>query len=494
MKKITALLYGVLLFLLFPASSFSQAKILETPKEISKFQSTSVAQSGSTFKNTASAKPIKRTNRPIPAQVNINHTGDLIIDAKMASADSWIQIRSIGNSFEIQGISAENTTSQIRTQSNNGFLVNKRLVTGTIVVHGGSGDDWLTIDLSEEDLFKEVVFYGHGQRTLDGDGMSVIGNRSLNAEYIPDSNISGNGVVRTASSTFVFKGLEPIDLSGFGTVFINSPPGNAEILSLDNGFDFATGTIPAVVISGTTNAVAIESMAAWNNTTLVLDVNSGTDSITLNSANNAHSNTNLRLIDGGDTGDVTLINGPVAVNGNFEIIAETLTISDNITAGADIITTSQRNTLVNGGAVVEVSNGAVNMTAGTSPNVGDNFIGIDLNASTIQATGTGTVSLNGNGSNDGTLDGTQGVWVRGNATVTSGDGIIDINGIGGNGANFLFGVRINGTIQSGNGNISLNGTGGNGSGNLNIGILMQSGTVESTGTGSVSLTGMGGTE
>ena len=77
--------------------------------------------------------------------------------------------------------------------------------------------------------------------------------------------------------------------------------------------------------------------------------------------------------------------------------------------------------------------------------------------------------------------------------TTSGN--ITVNGIGGNGTNLNYGIEVDSTISTSSGAVSLTGTGGAGSGISNIGISVF-GTVSSTGTGgglgTVTLSGTGG--
>ena len=162
---------------------------------------------------------------------------------------------------------------------------------------------------------------------------------------------------------------------------------------------------------------------------------------------------------------------------------------------------------------------------------GGTFAGIDVNAASIQATGTGVVTVNGKGGTSGA--GNYGVFVRGGGLIKGGNngvGVMttDVLGTGGNGGTNTHGVDIEpassitsfggdvrvrgfagtsttdnnygvipvngGSITSGgNGNVLVQGTGGTNAGGSNVGVIPhQSGTITSGGTGTVTVTGTGG--
>ncbi|MEG3884415.1 filamentous hemagglutinin N-terminal domain-containing protein, partial [Microcoleus sp. herbarium19] len=129
---------------------------------------------------------------------------------------------------------------------------------------------------------------------------------------------------------------------------------------------------------------------------------------------------------------------------------------------------------------------------GTGGNGIDNNLGISIADSRVKSAG-GNISLTGTGAGTGTNN--DGVNLN-NATVEStstlGNGTVTIAGTGGNGTDNNAGITIDNpsTVRSQNGDINLTGTGkGIGDNNRGIGIL---GLVESTGTGKVTLSGVGG--
>src|SRR5262249_25242005 len=191
-----------------------------------------------------------------------------------------------------------------------------------VIFNTAGGNDTLVMDLSGGTFLKQLVFNGGSQTAGSGDGLRVAGSGTQTATYKPDATTTGNGTVTTSAGTISFTGLEPVDLTGMATATLNLP-GGADVLSVVNGFDLTgPGTNAAIVVSGTSGGVAIESAAFWNNTTVVIDTvtggSDGNDTITINSANNAHNNTNLTISTGTGT-DVVNVNGPVSFAGAVSV-------------------------------------------------------------------------------------------------------------------------------------------------------------------------------
>ncbi|MBE9176914.1 hypothetical protein IQ225_19150, partial [Synechocystis salina LEGE 06155] len=161
---------------------------------------------------------------------------------------------------------------------------------------------------------------------------------------------------------------------------------------------------------------------------------------------------------------------------------------------------------------------------GTGTGADNNGVLITTTGS-ISSNGTGTITVIGRGSPDGTLENNTGVRVDGE--ITSLDGAISITGTGGSGTNTNrgvnvfsggkisstgiatitllgqgsttaknvgnIGVGVGGEITSLDGAISITGTGGSGT-NGNSGIaLFTSAKISSTGTGTITLLGQGST-
>ncbi|MDJ0745970.1 MAG: CHAT domain-containing protein [Xenococcaceae cyanobacterium MO_167.B27] len=248
--------------------------------------------------------------------------------------------------------------------------------------------------------------------------------------------------------------------------------------------------------------------------------------------------------------DITTTGGNITLTGNADNIDAGAVTITNATVNADGGNITIDGT--GGGGEVEINNFGIgifnsqvtsangNITLnGTGGGTGNLSDGIILNdSSTIQSTGTGNISLTGVGASGGQEN--SGIDIRGISAITSVDGDIVLNGTGGSGTitqnegiiltgdstiestgngtisldgtggagtgNNHYGIVIgidpsqedtigsNSRVTSVNGNITLNGTGG-GTGNSNYGIFVNDGgTIESTETGNVSLTGIAGSD
>lgn len=214
-------------------------------------------------------------------------------------------------------------------------------ITGDIVFEGRGGDDVLKVDFSNGNplVGAELQFDG-GSQSLGGagDGLFVVGDGVLNAVYQPDEMTFGDGQIQVGGSSIRFRGLEPVDVSGFATATLTLP-GAADVLTIQDGRDyFAGGINDALRVSGTSGGIAIETAAFWNNTSLVIDtVDSGSDGIdviTVVSASGDHSNTNLQINTGATAGDEIRINGSVNLAGDLSLTSDAIIVNTSaIVAG-----------------------------------------------------------------------------------------------------------------------------------------------------------------
>lgn len=238
-----------------------------------------------------------------------------------------------------------------------------------ITINGSGDDDTLRIDHSAGLVTVSVNFNG----AAGSDLASVKGDDVESAVYTPDATTTGNGIVTVSNAgQLTFTGLEPLDISNMATAVINLPSAN-DVLSISEGFDFATGAIPALVVSGTTDAVTIESVAFFNNGSMVVDTssNDGTDTITLNGASNAHGNGSVAIQTGGTVsdGDIVNVNGNVVVTGDFSVSGAAINLQSDtsISAGGNL---SFGGGTIDGGASLDLTGGNISLTGavgGTTP-------------------------------------------------------------------------------------------------------------------------------
>jgi hypothetical protein len=151
-----------------------------------------------------------------------------------------------------------------------------------------------------------------------------------------------------------------------------------------------------------------------------------------------------------------------------------------------------------------VGAGAATITLnGTGGSGGDNDNGVELTGTkTLVTSVDGDIQINGSGGSGDSR--ARGVFIYNDAQVQStGSAQVTINGTGGIGTFYDYGVEIGdgtsgGQVTSTDGTIAITGTGGGstilGSAGDNFGILVQSGSVISstTGTAAIVLTGLGG--
>lgn len=181
-------------------------------------------------------------------------------------------------------------------------------------------------------------------------------------------------------------------------------------------------------------------------------------------------------------------------------ISLTTTNSDITAAGTGTISlTAARNIALGSGSSLVTANGNLTVSANqqATPTSG-NFIGVDVNGGLIQATGTGTVMVQGKGGTD--VSGFQhGVMVQGGGDILGGtSGLLTVQGTGGasTGSEDI-GVLVTGTgstITSSGGNVQVTGQGGGaGTSDFNYGVRVRNGgQVVGVGSASVTVNGTGG--
>jgi hypothetical protein len=191
-----------------------------------------------------------------------------------------------------------------------------------------------------------------------------------------------------------------------------------------------------------------------------------------------------------DSNIMAFASGKIGLNGTSK-----LAVSG---AGTISLTTAKNialSTTINGNASITSVNGNISLWANQqAPATSGNFIGIDLDGSTIKAAGGGTIIMQGKGGDTGDFQ--YGVQVRNGAKITGGTGGLQITGVGGaspTGAQ-NYGVAVMGmsNVVSAVGPVTVLGTGGTGTGNFNTGVLLlHSGSTIKSISSNVLVTGTG---
>lgn len=201
----------------------------------------------------------------------------------------------------------------------------------------GSNDlDTLFLSLDNGIVAGPVAFAGGG----GADILSVIGDGTTTAVYSPDATVTGSGTVDVDGNVVTFSGLAPVDISAMATASISLPSAD-DILTIENGLDYATNLSAALRVSGTSGGVAIESVSFRDIDALTIDTSSvdGVDTLTINSADNDHQNDNIAF----RTGGVSTDGDSILLNGNITTDLTHLFSSAAITLQSDVILTSVTN-------------------------------------------------------------------------------------------------------------------------------------------------------
>ncbi|MEG5163544.1 filamentous hemagglutinin N-terminal domain-containing protein, partial [Microcoleus sp. AT3-A2] len=249
--------------------------------------------------------------------------------------------------------------------------------------------------------------------------------------------------------------------------------------TLQNQLNLGNVTISTASTAPSTGNITVSAPVTWNNS----------NSLTLNANNNINVSLGADITTQG--GNVTLNADSDNSNGGNLTLNSTINTNGGSFQGIGRGNGSNGNGIVLGGTInagggnINLDGSGANVTFGTSN-------GIIINNAIVQTTGSGNITVKGTGQN-GTLVGNEGIVVTGGSQVTSTNGNITLTGIGiGNGTKSgNYGININtSTVESiGTGSITFNGTGGNGT-DYNQGISITTSAVQSAG-GKVNLTGTG---
>jgi hypothetical protein len=154
---------------------------------------------------------------------------------------------------------------------------------------------------------------------------------------------------------------------------------------------------------------------------------------------------------------------------------------------------------VNGAGAVLTNTGTGTITLmGTGGGSGNSNRGIGVEfTGGVVSTVNGNLAVTGVGAGHGTGGTSYGIDETGAVIKTTGSGNITAIGTGGDGGGSgagqvgIFDIFANGFQTTGGGNISLTGQGGASSGNSNVGIYLNAGTVTAAGSGAITVSGTG---
>jgi hypothetical protein len=324
--------------------------------------------------------------------------------------------------------------------------------------------------------------------------LTAIGSATSEAVAFENAGSMSSGLNAAITIT-----ADSLNLVSPGT--INSGTGLTSILTRTAGTFINLGSAGGPT-AGTLELSDAELNLMTGGTIQIGKSNSG--AITVSSAI-SHPN-NLSLTTGAG---VTFNNAvTMAVNKNLTVLANgtsagisLATTNSDLAAsgtGAISLTTLQGIKFVSGASVTTV-NGNLTLSANALGTTTGNFVGVDVDAALVQATGTGVVSVTGKGGNDS--GGNQrGVNIRNGGDIIGGtSGTTTVSGTGGPSGNGNIGVGLSGsgsTIGSGGAHVQVTGQGGSGTGSISgYGIHMDpSAQITAGGMGNVTVTGTGGSD
>ena len=384
----------------------------------------------------------------------------------VASADAEVTLDLPVGGGDFQVDQGPNGELQVRDGSGN-LLAQYPSDIGKLTINGSDGDDWLRVGSApghEPFVFFDIIIEFNGG--LGNDGMSVAGNDVETATYSPSTTPGTTGKAGTVvvdATTINFDGLEPLDVSGMAASTV-SFLGLDDVVDVNNGFDFATGTVDAIIVSGTTGGVPIEDVAFFNNGSVTIDTTT---------------------MDGDDTITVFGADNILADNTSFSIL--TGSGADKVTVAGGILQPTAGDVLID---TVEIETHAPVVTMGTGMITFDAERSIQVN--NIIQSDDGTVSLTA----DGTVAGDyQGIWLSGpGGTVQSDTGDINLDGTSSAGPNFGLGVFLDRTSVETDGAITITGS-SEGTVDNNIGVVSFDSTIDGQanvtimGTGSIAAAG-----
>lgn len=201
---------------------------------------------------------------------------------------------------------------------------------------GSSDQDILLLSHATGVVAGAVAFEGGA----GADILSVEGNGATSAVYTPSATTPGSGTVDVDGNVVTFSGLAPIDISNMAEARL-ALPGASDVLTVQNGVDFATGLTDAMRVSGTSGGVAIETVAFFDIDALTIDTSDvdGVDTLTINSADNNHGNAAIAFRTGGDSSD----GDGIILAGNITTTETQLFTTAAVTLMTDVVLTTTAN-------------------------------------------------------------------------------------------------------------------------------------------------------
>ena len=408
----------------------------------------------------------------LETSVTLDGSNNLIISDINTSTNDNLKLSISGSQYRIEDLSGGFLWTNIAGATGSGtsvVLVNTSAVTGTkIHVNTLTGNDTLTVDYSGGN-FGLALQYDAGSGGTDVLTLSGGTFATVTHAFINDTDgsvaITGNGLLS-------YTGLDPI---------------NDNLLATNRVFDFIGGaeTISVTDTGGGDGKTKISSTLGesvnFTNPTVSLKIQTtngtGADTINVTGVDAAYNASFTVTGDGDDTFNLSAAL-TLATNNTVDVTAGQInlpaTTSDITVSGTGGVTfTAARNIALASGSSINAVNGNISLTANSAGTATGTFVGIDVNGSTVQVTGTGLLTLQGQGGNSGASQ--VGVSVSNTGTVSGGtSGLVSLTGTGGSGSTGNHGVLVTGAnskITSTGGTIQVTGIEGAGTNSLGINVI-----------------------
>ncbi|MCI0332736.1 MAG: hypothetical protein L0228_05895, partial [Planctomycetes bacterium] len=270
-------------------------------------------------------------------------------------------------------------------------------ITGHIQVNTLAGDDHLLLDYSGGAL-PPVNYDGGSQLAAPGDGLAIRA-AGLGIVSTPNGGPAASpnfGTLQVTGAGLVsYQNIEPLDIDGGGGLVSIPLVGADDILTVQDGVDFATGLVAAIRVSGTSGGLGIETHAVRNagELRIITTASDGNDTITLNTATGSGGAAVTSLtIDTGVGADMIDVNNAVtfaggAVNLNSQQIDFNNLVSV-ITAGG-LVTLN-----AGSGSITDGSIGTPSVVAPTLSAAAGTGITVGTNVNNLSAAVTAAGAIN----------------------------------------------------------------------------------------------------
>lgn len=361
-------------------------------------------------------------------------------------------------------------------------------VTGSITVNTLGGDDSLTSDFSGGNFLDQITFNGGNQNSTNpGDILRLQGGSTYaSAEHI-FTNENDGSVAITGNPVITYIGLEPIidNLAVIDRVFTFT--GADETITLQNeataGSNFIDSTLgESVTFINPINSLTINTELSGGSGTDVVNIEG------LDSSFDADLSVN-----GGADDDVSFQTNPTSIGtGSYNITGQIINTSQDVstTVTGNIIFNATNRIIADSNATIATVDGDIEFTnTDASSSLDFGLAGITLDGANVTTTGIGSITMNGVATGDGTNVFNAGVYLLNSSTIqTTGSGTITLFGSSGLGTDANYGILLSGNsnIQTNSGAIAITGTGGQG-GLTNAGVFVDSNI--SSANGNINVTG-----